>query len=456
MKLHASGGETDTFLCEVADVKFAQMDVDVIARANVETPRARQRTATWSLPITGWVVGRTSPADRVAVTHRGVPVWWLPVHDRRPDVGAKHPDSAWARYAGFSGAVGSLRLPPDFKLGVTAHMRDGAQAPIASIKGSREQLRSGYEPELAPLMVTTLGRTGSTWLVHLLGAHPRVVAYRPFSFEPRTATYWVDVLTSLSEPASYTQQVDAEVEYPAPWWLGSGARMTSERLPDEALARWLGSENVAQLAAVAQQRIDALYLEVAAAASAERPTFFAEKCLPENNVPQLLWELYPAAREVFLVRDFRDVVCSILAFNDKRGRQAFGAAGSGGDATYVRKVLAPSVARLRDEWRARRDRAHLVRYEDLIENPAATVAGMLAYAGLDASPAAVDTILGQAGEEMPAMAQHRTAASPRASIGRWREELPAEVLNVCEETFGPALEEFGYGRFGGAGTDRSG
>ena len=442
MNLRASGGETDTSLCEVANVKFAQTDADVVA-ADVETPRDGQRTATWALPITGWAVGDSSPAERVAVTHRGEPMWWLPVHDRRPDVAARHPDSSWARYAGFSGAVGCLRLPLDFELGLTAYLRDGARAEIASISGSRAPLRSGYEPQLQPFMVTTLGRTGSTWLVHLLAAHPSIVAYRPFSFEPRAATYWVDVLTSLSEPASYTQQLDGEVEYPAPWWLGSGTRMTSESMPDEPLSRWLGSDNLEQIAAFVQQRLDAVYLNVAAL-SGERPTFFAEKCLPENNVPQLLRELYPDAAEVFLVRDFRDMVCSIRSFNEKRGREGFGAGGSGGDEAYVREVLAPSVARLLEEWRARRDRAHLVRYEDLIGDPRTALADVLAFAGLDDTPALVDSILGEAGQEIPGMADHRTAASSRASVGRWREELPREVAQLCEQAFGPALEEFGY------------
>jgi hypothetical protein len=441
MKLHASGGETDTSLCEVANVKFAQIDAGVMA-AEVETPRTGQRTATWALPITGWAVGDSLPADRVAVTHRGEPIWWLPVHDRRPDVAARHPGSSWARYAGFSGAVGCLRLPLDFELGLTAHMRDGAQAEIASISGSRAPLRSGYEPQLQPLMVTTLGRTGSTWLVHLLAAHPSIVAYRPFSFEPRAATYWVDVLTSLSEPASYTQQVDGEVAYPAPWWLGSGTRMTSESMPDEALSRWLGSDNLEQIAAFVQQRLDAVYLNVAAL-SAERPSFFAEKCLPENNVPQLLRELYPDAAEVFLVRDFRDMVCSIRSFNEKRGSENFGAAGANGDEAYVR-VLAPAVARLLDGWRERRGRAHLVRYEDLIGDPHSAVADMLAFAGLNDTPALVDSMLAQADQEIPGMANHRTAASSQASVGRWREELPDEVAQLCEQAFGPALEEFGY------------
>ena len=144
------------------------------------------------------------------------------------------------------------------------------------------------------------------------------------------------------------------------------------------------------------------------------------------------------------MRDFRDMVCSIRSFNENRGREGFCAGGSGGDEAYVREVLAPSVARRLEEWRARSDRAHLVRYEDLSDDPRSAVPDMLAFAGLDDTPALVDSILGEAGQEIPGMADHRTAASSRASVGRWREELPREVAQLCEQAFGPALEEFGY------------
>ena len=51
--------------------------------------------------------------------------------------------------------------------------------------------------------------------------------------------------------------------------------------------------------------------------------FFAEK----QVVPYyswLAWDLYPRTREIFLVCDWRDVFCSILAFNNKRGMVTFG------------------------------------------------------------------------------------------------------------------------------------
>ena len=435
--------ETTATLCTIDDVLLADVDGDAALSAALETPRRGDQRDTWALPVTGSVVGRRAAATQVRVTCRDAR-WELPVHDRRPDVAETHPDVDWAWNAGFSGAVNTLRMPPRFEFDVTAEL-DGGDMRLATVAGRREPLRSSYDPELRPLIVTTLGRTGSTWLIHLLGAHPGIAAYRPFSFEPRAATYWIDILASLSEPASYTQQVEGEVHHPLPWWLGAGASMTSEVLPDPELARWLGSGHIADLAAFAQQRLDAVYRRVAELGDGPAAEFFAEKVLPEGNVPQLLRELYPDAREVFLVRDFRDMLCSIRAFNEKRGTSAFGLDGEGGEAAYVQEVLAASVDSLLHEWRARGAQAHLVRYEDLIAEPQRTLTGVLDHAGLDASGDRVEQVLSKASDQIPGMADHATAAGgPAASIGRWRSELGPELHAACDAAFAEALAEFGY------------
>jgi hypothetical protein len=429
--------------CVIDSVRPAEVDADHIASAALEAPSAGDELATWALPVSGWVVGRHAPAKQVHVTH-GTARWALPVHDHRGDVADHDPGRGWARHAGFSGAINLLRLPPRFELALTAELDDGTECRLGTVAGHRGALRSAHDPELQPLIVTTLGRTGSTWLIHLLASHPAVTAYRPFSFEPRAATYWIDILTSLADPASFTQQVEGQVHYPGPWWLGSGTRMTSEVLPDEELSRWLGSEHVADLAAFAQQRIDAMYMRVAAL-GADQPDYFAEKCLPESNVPQLMHELYPEGREIFLVRDFRDMLCSIRSFNEKRGFAAFGFDGPGAEEPYLLETLAPSVKNLLDEWRNRADTAQLVRYEDLILNPAHTLRGVLGQAGLDASEGRVEDMLARAAEQVPGMTAHRTASDgPQASVGRWRRDLEPRLQELCDEAFADALAGFGY------------
>ncbi len=156
-------------------------------------------------------------------------------------------------------------------------------------------------------------------------------------------------------------------------------------------------------------------------------------------------ELYPNGRELFLVRDFRDMVCSMLAFNEQRGVSGFGRAEADTDVEFV-NTLGSQATSLAHAWERRRDRAHLVRYEELVLDPARALAGLLDHVGVDSRPETVRAMLGGLEEEIPELREHATSDSAQSSIGRWRTDLDAELAEACERAFGPALELFGYER----------
>ena len=261
-----------------------------------------------------------------------------------------------------------------------AVLEGGGQAPIGTVHGRRAPLRSSFEPRRHPVLVTTLGRTGSMLLMRLLSAHPEVLVYRPHRFEQRIASYWADLLLTLAEPASYIRQIapPGDVEEPA-WWLGREAPMAPS-LRDSAVQEWLGGEAVESLAATFQQRIEATYDRIVATTDTRDAALFAEKS--NLRASNLLTELYPGSRELFLVRDFRDMVSSILSFNAKRGVQGFGRGNATSDAAYVAS-LGDWANRLVQAWERRRDSAHLVRYEDLVLDPERALGELLAYLGVD-------------------------------------------------------------------------
>jgi hypothetical protein len=138
------------------------------------------------------------------------------------------------------------------------------------------------------------------------------------------------------------------------------------------------------------------------------------------------------------------MLCSIVSFNEKRGRPAFGLHAGDDLESYVTDVLAPSVADLLREWRARSGESFLVRYEDLVTNPRETMIGVLGHAGLASGPADVEAILARAADRPAGMEQHRTATGPEESIGRWARDLDPALQRLCEDAFGEALAEFGY------------
>jgi hypothetical protein len=426
----------------IIDFSASDLDTDHLAGCNVNRSKEVSESSTYAIELAGWAVGQRLPARGVEVVHNGAAISRVPLTVKRKDIAAKFPDAPTAEQSGFFTLLNSLRLPPDFAFTLFAIFDNNIRASIGSFQGSRLELRSSYEPRLQPLMVTSLGRSGSTLAVQLLGTHPQIAAYRPYECEPRVATYWMSVLQGLSDPASYLSQIRPVGGIGSDtWWLGGDDAAPRPIRDDQPIMNWVGREGVEQLAATCQARIDALYSRISAH-QGQDAVYFTEKFLPPTG-SSLITELYPEAREVVLVRDFRDMVCSIAAYNEKKGIQAFGRELAESEDDFIRR-LKGSVLRVVRHWQQRSDRAHLVRYEDLILQPVETLEGVLKYLGLDAGRTTTDAMLKNL-ESMAAQREvHATTQDPAASIGRWRRDLRPQLKETCEEVLGFALEEFGY------------
>jgi sulfotransferase family protein len=413
-----------------------------LAGCGIDMPEPGATRDTFDLEVRGWAVGRREAAMSVELAHEDVLLTAAPLDVSRPKLAAQHPDTGAGESIGFRALIGALRLPTEFELDVRAVTEGGERAPIGRLRGRRSQLHTSFVPTLQPLMVTTLGRTGSMMLMRMLEAHPEVLVYRPFRYEQRVASYWIEVMLSLCEPASYFRQLAPAGSLDDPrWWLGEDGG-TPTGLRDEEIQRWLGFDAVRELAEVSQTRIERLYTQIAERETGgSRPSLFAEKYA--LGVSHLVRELYPDARELFLVRDFRDMVSSIIAFDEKRGTRGFGRGAAKSDREYV-EALAGWAARLVRSYEQRAGRSTLVRYEDLVLEPEQTLRDLLEYLAVTSTDEVVSAMLEALQAELPELAEHRTTPDPGSSIGRWREDLSAELLEACQEAFGPALATFGY------------
>ena len=427
-------------LVEIVEVVGREPTADACARFALESPRPGGAEPTYTVEIAGWVVGRRSPVAAIEILHDDVVMRRAAPEVDRPDV--LGPDDGAGGANGFRLPISALNFPLAFELSVRAVLEDGTAEEIAVLRGRRARLTSTFEPRLRPLMITTTGRTGSTALVQLLGAHPEILAYRPFEYEPRVAGYWTKVLTALSEPVSYIRQVFWQGPRDT-WWLGRDAPAPPP-LADASVASWMGGDAVESIAGFCQGRIEAFYEQVARHLGRDRPAYFAERYPPRSLVPAMVAELYPDTRELILVRDFRDVATSMFAFNEKRGVQGFGRDRADSDEQFILRELRRSADALARCWRERSGAAHLVRYEDMVLRPEETAEGVLAHLGLERTPQIVGRMIDSLGARMAETEGHRTSPAPEASIGRWRHDLPDELKELCARAFGDALEEFGY------------
>ena len=411
-----------------------------LAGGALDRPATGDELGGWALDVRGWAIGAHGAVEAVEGVHEGSVLWRVAPRLDRPRIAAEHPRAATAR-VGFYALQSVLTLPPSHEIEVRALLDTGRHEPIGSIVAERAPLATGYRPRRRPILITTFGRTGSMLLMRLLVSHPEVLSFKPHRFEQRIAGYWIDALLTLADPVSYLSgvapQADADDRL---WWLGNESSMPWP-LRDEAAQEWLGGDAVADLALIAQQRIDALYDRIAAGIGSTGEPYFAEKS--NLRVSAIAAELYPDGREVFLVRDFRDMVASVFAFNRKRGVTGFGRAKAGSDREYVER-LAGWAAALARAWERRRGSAHLVRYEDLVREPAGALGALLGYLGVDARATTVDAMLAALQEDMPELREHRTTDSPQSSIGRWRADLEPDLRDACERAFAGPLALFGY------------
>jgi hypothetical protein len=426
-------------LVEIQDVSRAPAGGEPRIEGGIDAPRAGDAFRAYRLDVRGWAIAHEGRVTAVELSHDGSVLRTAPVDVARPKLAAAH--GASDDVVGFRTSVGALRLTTAFELEVHGVCEAAARVPLATVRGHRAALRTGFDARYAPLVVTTLGRTGSMALMRMLEPHPQLLVYRPFRFEQRVATYWLDVLSTLAEPASYMRQLAPAGDLDDPlWWTGAEGPQPP-LLRDSAIEGWMGASPIEAMARGCQQRIDDLYARVADELEKPGAAMFAEKY--PLRTAALARELYPSARELFLVRDPRDMVVSILAFNAKRGVQGFGRAAARSDRDYVLR-LGDWARGLVRSWQRRAVDAHLVRYEDLVLRPRETAAAIVSYLGVDSSHEVVDRMTSALSAEVPELAEHGTAPSTSASVARWRDELAPELADACERAFAGMVETFGY------------
>lgn len=426
-------------MVEVEGVEHLPVDDSLLWGAHLDCPQAGDTHEAYAMDLSGWALGKRSPSVAIEFFQNSQCLWRTAINSPRDDIAEAFPQVHNSGQSGFSLAIGAVAFARKFELLVVVALVDGTRVPLAVIRGGRSSIGVPYTPRFRPLLVTTMGRSGSTWLMRVLGEHPQLITYRAFRHEPRQICYWLEVLKALSEPASFSQSLQA-LSYGENWWLGTSRPLTGSLTHlDPELREWVAGSHVRSLTTFCLERIDEFYTVAAKAEGRTGVVCFAEKCWPGHFAAEIFGELYPGAREIVLVRDFRDTVCSWLAYIRRHG---VGRELIGSERQFIKQNRDLAV-QVYNGWRRRS--AYLLRYEDLIREPQATFEAVLNYLGLDASTETIRHMLERAEKVAPeTLAFHQTSKDVSHSIGRWREDLSPELQAECAEAFGGLLEQFGY------------
>ena len=160
------------------------------------------------------------------------------------------------------------------------------RVPMAHIRARHEPLRTGYEPLIRPIVVTCLGRSGTTWLMRMLRHHPEIVVYDKHPYE-QTLREVLDAHAARALPARRLDQLLRARDLPQ---RDLGARLQPVlRPPDHARAagarEWFGREYIERLARFCQSSIDGWYTTIAGAQGQDRrrPTSPRSTCGPTTS-----------------------------------------------------------------------------------------------------------------------------------------------------------------------------
>ncbi len=282
---------------------------------------------------------------------------------------------------------------------------------LVRVRNRIERLRqhrwrsAAYHSDERHIVMGGAPRSGTTLLRKLFDQHPEICA---------------GAETKLFVPAAFNLQ-----------WLAESYGLPLSEL--EAMRAGASSQGAF---------IDAFAGRVRADSDKAR---WAEKT--PQNIRNLDWILarFPQASVVHIIRDGRDVVCSMRQHPDWRWADG-----------QWQKVLVPrSVERYAQRWLAdtamgmawRDDPRYVeVRYEDLVADPA----GLL-RAICDGIGAPVDSAwLARVSQREQSLDVAHTkrpdyeGAVSGASVGRWREDLSAAEQRKVERLCGPRLRQLGY------------
>jgi hypothetical protein len=290
------------------------------------------------------------------------------------------------------------------------------QEEIAALRARLAKLEAGYEVEgIEPeniVWVLGWGRTGSTWLS--------------------------DMMRTLPDHARWNEPVVGRLfgyfYYYDRSWDTRDAFILSDRFRET----WLSA-----IRSLVLDGATARYPEVA-----EGGGYLVVKDPWGSIGAPLLMEALPESRMIFLVRDPRDVVASILHVTFLRETPSAPRWQKAEEQTddFVREeaeFYLGSISRTRQAYEAHKGRKALVRYEDLKADTLGTMKRIYSALEIPADEGELAKAVEKRSlENMPEDKKGEGTVRRRGTSGGWREDLTPEQVEIVERTTAPLLEEF--------------
>lgn len=303
-------------------------------------------------------------------------------------------------------------------------------ASTGAVVPNGERILPGGE-QLNAILVTAAGRSGTTFMMGRLALSPQICVAETPPFEVRLMSYWSTVVKTLTGEADHKRSMHPDRLESDGFKVGSNP-FSHEAFHDAFRNGAIGPDYFEKYARSvledsARKLIREFYLRIKVDRPKPSAIFFAEKSNSLHQPMRLFARiLFPNLKEIVLVRDPRDQLCSQLSYFRITPEQALsGIADTAMELARIKREEGESVI--------------LVRYEDMIIDSARVFAELSAQLGIEPFPAPPQP------QEKAVFGVHATSASPEASIGRWRAELSTDQIVRCNAVLRPFMADLGYG-----------
>jgi hypothetical protein len=303
------------------------------------------------------------------------------------------------------------------------------------IRGGRKTLPAPQPAkasgQLVPILLTSTGRAGTTLLMREFLHWPEILVAGQYPFEIKLINYYAAAFRALAGNEDRANSTDPDSMFAEqnrqrigqnPYNSPGHHSFAQDRA---AFERFFGKTVPEKLATLFRDLIVQYYALVGVDGGKTAPAFFAEKSVLDDAPRQAARQFFGEIREVVMVRDPRDLMCSAMSFWNYSGSEAL-------------KMLSETLPLLEAIHDAVTPDTFFLRYEDLIEYPVPSRRALYRFIGIDTGGR--DFINADA----DLFKTHGTSRDPEASIGRWRTDLSTDEIAACDSSFASFMQRFGY------------
>ena len=390
------------------------------------------------LTLNGWVASADKRIEHIWLACRGKKIASAKVF-ARPDVQEAYSDRQ--HVVGFEICALPLVLGSDEPLKIAMEAAGGKRTTLFEVglqfsppAAVARPSATGTDAVFAPIIA--LPRSGTTFLSQLLHTSAAVLGDDVYPYELRFAEHFANEWFSHIQPWAYAAPADRAPTVVDPNFSTiCNILRAGDAQPD---ANAPGIERLLETSR--RYYLDKIIELYRLAAPKPHGYVIAEK-IGLGAELEVLAGLAGSLKPIFLIRDPRDVLLSMRGFNEKRGLYEFHEPRTKHFIEVVNYTSADllHLTECYDRWQG--DKL-LIRYDELVSDPAGTLRKTLAYLGVARGLGADPARLAAATSGTPEV--HVTSASPAESVGRWRTELTPSEITIADWHFQPFLQRFGF------------